>query len=317
MTDTMPTLPGGAVLELVRTATNRIVVAAPYIKSKTIRRLFEAFPKTVMECICVTRWRPEDIVSGVCDLEILDDVSQMSGGRLLIHPNLHAKYYSNGQNTLVGSANLTSRGLGWHTPSNVELLVELPAEFPGLTDWEVALLSSSIDATEQLREQIRAQAEHLRQSHSMYLLPEVEAETGENEEDIWVPRCPTPERLWTVYCGHGEDTMVSSAYVAACDDLAALLPPQGLTEDLFTVYVAGILRQTPLFIEIDRLTSVGLTDAKAQELLSDHFDNGAKDTANNNQRWHIIKSWLMHFFPKSYLLETDQEVLIKGREINL
>ena len=57
--------------------------SAPYIKSATIRRLLKTIPDTVSECVCITRWLPEDIVSGVCDLEIFDDVTQAKGGRLL------------------------------------------------------------------------------------------------------------------------------------------------------------------------------------------------------------------------------------------
>ena len=90
-------LPGDAVLALIRSATSRVVIAAPYIKSATIRRLLRTIPDTVSELTCITRWLPEDIVSGVCDLEIFDDVTQIQGGRLLVQPHLHAKYYSNGQ----------------------------------------------------------------------------------------------------------------------------------------------------------------------------------------------------------------------------
>ena len=66
--------PGDAVLELVRAATDRLVIVAPYIKSAAICRLLEAAPQSVLECTCVTRWLPEDIVSGVCDLEVFDHV---------------------------------------------------------------------------------------------------------------------------------------------------------------------------------------------------------------------------------------------------
>ena len=85
-------------------ATSRVVIAAPYIISPTIRRLLDAIPDTVSECTCITRWLPEDIASGVCDLEILDDLAQARGGRLLVHPHLHAKYYSNGAQSLVGES---------------------------------------------------------------------------------------------------------------------------------------------------------------------------------------------------------------------
>ena len=314
MNDVAVVLPGDAVLELMQNATSRVVIAAPYIKSGTIRRLLKTLPDTVSESTCITRWLPEDIVAGVCDLEIFEEVTQVRGGRLLVHPHLHAKYYSNGEQTLVGSANLTSRGLGWHTPSNVELLVALPVEFPGLLDWESTLLDSAVEATEQLREQIRVQAEQLKQTRPLHHPPEVEDATGDEEAALWVPQCPVPERLWEVYRGRGADTMVSSAFRAAQDDLASLLPPQGLTENLFTAYVAGILRQMPLLTEIDKLASTGLTDTKAQVFLSGHLSDRTGGLNEYGQIWRIVKRWLLYFFPESYRLETGQEVLVRGRE---
>ncbi|MEW5424016.1 phospholipase D family protein [Amorphus sp. 3PC139-8] len=308
-------LPGVGILELIRAANDRVVIAAPYIKSPTLRRLLDAVPETVSECACVTRWLPEDIASGVCDLEILDDIAGARGGRLLVHPHLHAKYYSNGRDSLVGSANLTARGLGWHTPSNVELLIALPVEFGGLAEWEHSLLSSAVQATEELRERIRRQADALKEDEAPRRLPEVEDDTAtEAERTLWVPQCPTPDRLWQVYRGRGADTMVSSAFKAAQEDLAALSPPQGLTQDLFTAYVAGILKQMPLLAEIDKLASAGLTDAKAHEFLADRL--GSSDHDDDYDRvWRVIKQWLVHFFPEFYRLETGQEVLVKGREL--
>lgn len=308
-------LPGDGVLELIRGATDRVVIAAPYIKSPTLRRLLDTVPDTVSDCTCVTRWLPEDIASGVCDLEILDDLAQAPGGRLLVHPHLHAKYYSNGQRSLVGSANLTARGLGWHKPSNVELLVALPADFAGLAEWEQSLLDSAVDATVQLRDQIRLQAESLKQAGPLRGVPEVEEEASDQEEpSLWVPQCPAPERLWQVYRGRGADTMVSSAFEAAQEDLAALSPPQGLTQDLFTAYVAGILKQMPLLTEIDKLAASGLTDTKAHEFLVDRL-GGTDQEDDYDGVWRVVKHWLVHFFPDTYRLETGQEVLVKGREL--
>ena len=307
--------PGDAVLELVENASDRLVIIAPYIKSPTIRRLADFIPDTVTELTCITRWLPEDIASGACDLEIFDDVLNVQGGRLLVHPHLHAKYYSNGQHTLVGSANLTSRGLGWHTPANVEILVSLPAEFPGLATWEAILLESAIEATEQLRRDLHVQADQLKQTASVHHPPEVETETRESDgSTLWVPQCPVPERLWEVYCGGGADTMVSSALSAAQDDLDALSPPQGLTEELFTAYVAGILRQTPLLTELDKLAVAGLTDTNAHAFLSTHLDQYSEEMNQIAQLWRIVKLWLTYFFPADYRLETAQEVLVKGRQ---
>ena len=197
--------PGDAVLELMRNATSRAIIAAPYIKSATIRRLIKEIPDTVSELVCVTRWLPEDIASGVCDLEIFDDVTRMQGGRLLIHPHLHAKYYSNGQETLVGSANLTARGLGWHTPANVEIVVALPAEFPGLADWESALLDSAIEATGQLRNKIHAQAEQIKKpgQYIAFLKSKVKPKR--------VNTLPFGYRSVRFRSGYGKSTVVTAA----------------------------------------------------------------------------------------------------------
>ena len=307
--------PGEAMLELVRGATSRIVIAAPYIKLPSIKRALSQVPASVTECICVTRWLPEDIAAGACDLEIFDALADVPGGRLLVHPHLHAKYYADGVCTLVGSANLTARGLGWQTPSNVELLVSLPQEFPGLLDWESMLLRSAVLATEELRDQIRASADELKRAYPWQHVPDV-GDEGEEEAGtgLWFPRCPVPERLWGVYRGRGADTMVCSAYEAARADLAALAPPQGLTEDWFTAYIAGILRQMPTLVEIDKLAATGLTDAGAHDFLADSFGHGTEEI-DPDQAWCVIKKWLTHFFPEAYRLETDQEVLVKGREL--
>lgn len=308
--------PGNELLNLIRSAQSRVVVVAPYIKSTTIRDIIKNIPGDVSECVCVTRWLPGDIASGVCDIEIFNDLMHVKGGRLLIHPHLHAKYYSNGLETLVGSANLTSRGLGWHTPSNVELLVTLPADFPGLADWESTLLSLTVEATDQLRDEIFESAQRIKNTQAVSLPPEVERDCTARKEFIpWVPLCPTPERLWDVYQDRGLDFMVRSAFDAARNDLAVLSPPRGLTEDLFKAYMTGMLERMPLFSEIDRLTSSGLIDTKASELLSQRLEDGAGLVDDYISTWQIIKAWLIHFFPEKYRLEPSQEMLVKGREI--
>ena len=133
---------------------------------------------------------------------------------------------------------------------------------------------------------------------------------------LWVPQCPAPERLWEIYRGRGADTMVSSAFKGAHDDLAALSPPQGLTEDLFTAYVAGILRQMPLLTEIRQVGIDRVDGHKSARSFSPIVSvGGTSDTNDYRQMWRIVKQWLVHFFPELYRLETGHEILIKGREL--
>ena len=302
--------PCDAVTDIIRSACGRVVIAAPYIKSQTLRSLLATLPGTAKELICVTRWLPEDIASGVCDIEIFEDISTRNG-RLLVHPHLHAKFFRAGNRCLVGSANLTGRGLGWKTPANLELLVELPLDFPGLSEWEDALLVSTVPATEELRDHIMREAESLKANHETFRLPEVDQGTEEDRAvSHWIPSCPVPDRLWNVYKGGGTDTMVSSARKAAQHDLAALAPPHGLPERLFDAYIAGILKQMPLVAEIDHLASTGLTDGQAHTFLSERL--GTDDPYPSDQAWRVLKAWLVHFFSETYRLETGQEVLVKG-----
>ena len=92
-----------------------------------------------------------------------------------------------------------------------------------------------------------------------------------------------------------------------------MAPPLGLAEELFAAYVAGILRQMPLLIEVDKLALSGLTDAAAHELLANLLSDGNGPPADDcQQMWRIVKLWLVHFFPGSYRLDTGQEVLVKG-----
>lgn len=302
--------PGPGVLDLVRSSEARLFFAAPYIKSHTLRALIAAIPDAVYEFICITRWLPEDVASGVCDIEIFEDVSAR-GGTLYVHPHLHAKYFSNARTALVGSANVTGRALGWNTPSNVELLVSLPANFPGLPEWERSLLGSSVRATEELRNLILEEARTLKLSQDFTRPPEVDQDE-ESRVDLWVPTCTVPDRLWLIYQGRGAGSTVASAFEAAKHDLAALSPPRGLSLSLFEAYVAGILKQMPFFAEIDKLASTGMTDSQAHRFLSERLGD---DVESVEHVWRVLKAWLMHFFPDSYRLETGQEVLVKGKII--
>jgi hypothetical protein len=65
--------------------------------------------------------------------------------------------------------------------------------------------------------------------------------------------------------------------------------------------------------EIDRLASSGLNDSQAHEFLKSRLQDDAENPVE--QTWRVLKAWLVHFFPQTYRLETGQEVLIKGQEL--
>ena len=306
-------LPGNALLDIVRSTEGTLVIVAPYIKIATLKRVVDEIASGSTALTCVTRWLPEDIASGVCDLEILDVIEGFPGGKLLVHPHLHAKYYRGDGRCLVGSANLTSRGLGWTTPANVELLVEMPSDFDSLRKWETTLLDSAILATPELQKNIRREADRLLANSALSQPPEVEQITDERASALqWVPRCPVPERLWDVYSGQKLETIISATRKTAQEDLSALSVPAGLTKNLFDSYIIGILKQMPLIAEIDALALSGLSDSQAQTFLEDRL--GDSTPYSTDETWRILKDWLIYFLGQTYRLEVEQEVLVKGRK---
>ena len=308
-------LPGDALLDIVRSVRDNLVIVAPYIKTVALQKVIDEVSNGPASLICITRWLPEDIAAGVCDLEILDVIEGFSGGKLLVHPHLHAKYYRGDERCLVGSANLTSRGLGWTTPANVELLVELSADLNSLREWETALFDAAIPATQELKENIRHEADRLIADGALSRPPEVDQITDtEALSSQWVPRCPVPDRLWDVCCKQGLETMITTTRQTAQEDLAALAVPIGLTKSLFEAYIIGILKQMPLIVEIDDLASHGLSDSQARRFLEDRLGDAMPYPVDKT--WRIFKTWLTYFLGQTYRLEVRQEVLVKGQSIS-
>ena len=306
---------GETVLNAIRTASRDLLLVAPYIKSPALERAIDSIPSKSISLTCITRWLPGDIAAGVCDLDIFDQISKYPDGKLLIHPHLHAKYYRVDHRCLIGSANLTSRGMGWATPANVELLVELPADFEGLEEWEQGLLASAIPASEELQEKIKLESEQIISNNMRFDFPD-SADIGDDEQSAsqWFPRCPAPDRLWEVYSGQAQDKMVTGALAAAQMDLSSLAVPPGLPRKLFEAYVTGILKYMPIVMEIDNLAARALPDSDAYRLIVDRLGDKAPYPAE--EMWRIFKAWLTYFFPEEYRLEVKQEVLVKGGYIS-
>ena len=307
---------GDQVSQIVGAATQDVVIVAPYIKSGAMSRVLSVLSEDLASMTCVTRWLPEDIASGASDLNVLDMVSAVRNGRLLVHPHLHAKYYRGDQRCLIGSANLTSRGLGWSTPSNVEMLVELSFDFTGLQNWEATLLSSSIEATEELRDQLTQEVERITSQRTPTALPEIEVEQADElPATQWVPTCSTPDLLWDVYSQSSRASLIlESTRFAALEDLRALGPPRGLNKSLFEVYIASIMRQMPLVIAINDLASRGLSDSEARALIEDIL--GTSMPYDPRDTWDVFKSWLTYFVGSSYRVETGEDVLVRGHRFS-
>jgi len=230
------------------------------------------------------------------------------GATFLIHPHLHAKFFAADAVCLVGSANLSQTALGWRTPSNVELLVELSSSEHGLDDWWDELLVQSIEATSNMRDAIGDEAARLRSLGSPIPRPEADQE-GVEDETIWLPECPRWTGLWEVYSGD-EEQLPTNALDSARSDLAALGLPPGLNQIEFEKAIQTSFRHTQIFQQMDQLSQQGVSDLAAYKVLVEECGISPGDA---ERRWQLLKNWLSGLYPDEFRVEANQEVLLKGK----
>ncbi|GLY71342.1 phospholipase D family protein [Amycolatopsis taiwanensis] len=274
---------GDRLLILVQEA-RAVTVIAPFVTLSGIEPILAALP---VECTLevITRWRPEEVAAGVSDPRVLDLVNQRDG-TVSLHPVVHAKSFIADTRALVGSANVTSNGLGWHRPGAVEILVETTADDPALASLLAVLRTTSSRASDADREAVLAAAAMLPRAP---VRPPAE---GTDRSD-WLPTYRPPEVLWRVYMGQREESVAELVR----PELAALGVPRGLaTEDEFNTYVGAILRQG--FTGRVASECSNLTTMKAVQRLVELCDELGRTINDPSDSWETLAAWIAHFLPQ-------------------
>lgn len=246
-----------------------VVIAAPYIKEAPLRELLAATGAARLRC--VSSWTPFEIRLGSSDVGCRALVVEASG-RFMLHPRLHAKYYRADDLVLVGSANLTSSGLGLGASPNLEILCQPGADFDRTT-FETRLFAESREVTDEefvLWEQ--------------YANEEGSSEARDVPMDLtdWLPQTRNPEYIWLAYSGGIDDITMGDQRALAIHDLLAIRPPHGLREGEIRAWLrdsltasrfVGFIRAQSAEMEDDSMWKAvserwGLNMADAQRLVS-------------------------------------------------
>ena len=111
------------VINFISNNDGNITIFSPYV-SLTAAKAVESSVKTA-EINLFTRFYPMLFIDGSSDLEALDFLNSRGRVNIYMAPELHAKVYINNDKALVGSANLTNKGLGLHSKPNLEFLLEV------------------------------------------------------------------------------------------------------------------------------------------------------------------------------------------------
>ncbi|MHC5354701.1 phospholipase D-like domain-containing protein [Myroides sp. LJL115] len=103
------------------TVNQEVILFSPYIKLEALRKINAS--NSIKQII--VSWSIEDLIKGVSDIELYD-YCKKQGITLYRNPRIHLKVLWNGdQNIILGSANITNRGLALIEKYNFELAAGL------------------------------------------------------------------------------------------------------------------------------------------------------------------------------------------------
>lgn len=279
---------------LSQNAQRKVVLAAPFIKVSVLKQIF-SYLNPGIKIDCVTRWLPEDILTGVCDLEIWQVIQAYPAASLWLKSDLHAKYYSFDQRCLVGSANLTAKGLGLANLANLELLVQLSTNQPYLQNFEQELFRGAMQVTEDWFDSFQ---ELIVKLQPINLTIPLAVNQLVIPSEAWLPKLRNPEELYLAYCGDW-DNLTSIAREAAERDLSSLAIISGLSKTAFKDYIGALLLQKPIIQQLDIFVKTPQRFGAICNLLASLPCQNLPDF-NPQRDWQTLMRWLLYYLPNRY-----------------
>ena len=152
-------------IEEISKATDELHVVSAFCKKDAIRFVDDHIKHVLKSKKLLVRFLPGDIINGATDLDLFE-YCKKNGWELYIRFDLHAKTYIFDQKRyILGSGNLTSKGLGLNCLGNYEL-----ADFSQIEESDLqkidALFTSSILMTEELYSLMKADMEKMPKTSS-------------------------------------------------------------------------------------------------------------------------------------------------------
>ena len=268
--------PGNLLLEMCSSA-RLLVIVAPYIKSDALKRVLND-ARSVASLVCITRWRPEDLIAGASDAKCRTLVVERRGS-FRLHPTLHAKYYRTDDAVLVGSANLTASAMGWAPQPNLEILCRAGSDFDADV-FERELLRDSREVSDVEFARWESLATIYTESGGEVLGPQPLL-------DAWRPATRDPKNVELAYWGRGDEIASFDEQRAARRDIQALAIPQGLTDEALRAWISTCLLAAPFVNSVIRLNDWDATNAARS--LADIYGLGITEARRDME---TVQNWL-------------------------
>ena len=136
-------------------------IASAFAKSDAYQRYLQGVDSVTPEKILIVRWRAEDLVYGASDVDLYE-IASAAGWQFFVNHALHAKLFVFDEDAVIGSANLTHRGMWGLPPEGNQELGTRVAVSNELEGWMRDVVQSSRLVDDELYKAIKAEAESMR-----------------------------------------------------------------------------------------------------------------------------------------------------------
>lgn len=293
--------------QLCQSGKRDVLLVSPFIKVSAFQRLLAGIADEV-SITCVTRWRPEEIVAGVNDLEIWPLLRDRPRSMLWLRSNLHAKFYRADDRCLVGSANITNTALGWMPHPNLELLVAMPAQHPTMQAFETEIFRECLLVDQYIFEHMSKLVGLVEPQIVSQLLVIHDVPNPTYKADLlepyipaadWLPTLRQPADLYLAYAQRNNE-LTEIGRAATQLDLREFPVPPGLPRSAFDAYVGVLLIQKPLIQKIDALLITPQRFGAVRDFLS-NLSGTTNSDFDATRAWQTLMRWLLYFLPMRYM----------------
>jgi len=285
-----------------------LTIIAPFIQLDALKDLLSV-ANNYKDLNIVTRWRAEDIISGVSDIEIYPFLKE-NQINLFYHNNIHLKLYVfNSNSAFASSANITKKGLGDTKVYNIEIgsLVDIT-----LNDWYQIhkLLNESTLITNAIYETAKKYADDNKRIPPP--LPKLVLEDPKAKDFSLkaLPKTETPTGLYEFYKSTSRSEQNNENIKNAIHDLVIYKIDNGLSEQEFYTTLGNNFRNQAftkaavLFIKTkceerkdERKNGVRFGEM-AQWLQDNCSDSPMPYRAEIKIDTRMLYNWLQHFNPE-------------------
>ncbi|UGQ39593.1 hypothetical protein [Rhodococcus aetherivorans] len=258
------------------------------MKEAPLRRVLDRVKPGVAITV-VTRWFPVEVASGVSDLGCRELVNAHQNSDFRLLSPLHAKYYRFDDIAYVGSANLTMRGLGWTSPSNIELLIDTEP----IERFELEIVRQSVLATDEMQKIMETAVAHIPRSPAAESFETV-PETSCSPTDLrhhWIPRCRIPDSIFDIQRNADEYSLLQA--LVAREDLRRLAVPPCEDEAQFNAIVAASLIMQPAIVSLIEFAKLPRRFGEVREWVRSNISSDEDATL----RTQVVYRWVQHFLP--------------------